>query len=379
MKKFLIIFAILAQSTFAQDCAPMNLVTEENSPFNKIPVTDQDGLSVCYAYAAAQLVDYQLVKNGSEKSVHPLWAALKYAESAKQDKISSGITYNAIEQMIKTGNCRYDDIQTAIGTWSVKANVREADIMDLVERLAPKFKNLYAEKKKVDPTAIPTAEEVDQAINAAITDHQPWCSAGATWDALMPELRALSTLTSRKILTDLVLPVCSKDLQKLTLPKLTYYRSDVDNEYISKLDQKLGAIKSPVSITYCSKVLYEPEFSGVSRKTQTKAEGYEPNCGGHESLIVGKKKIGETCHFLLRNSWGNGFSSSTEKWKCLCKNIKSGEFVDDCTNDSHNNGEYTVEGCWINSNQLAKNMFGMTSLENAPAAKAGTKATPKKK
>jgi hypothetical protein len=379
MKIILIAFALLAQSVFAQDCAPMNLITEENSPFNKIPVYDQDGLSVCYAYAAAQLVDYQLVKNGSERSVHPLWAALKYAESAKQEKISSGITYNAIQQMIKDGNCRYDDIQSALGTWAEKAKVNEDDVMDLGERLAPKFKNLYETKKITDPTATLTAIEVETAITEAINDHKPWCSAGATWDALMPELRALSLLSSRKVLTDLVLPVCSKDLQKLDLPKLTYYRTDVDDEYASTLDKKLGSIKGPVSVTYCSKVLYEPEFVGVVRKTKTTAESYEGNCGGHESLIVGKKKIGDQCHFLLRNSWGNGFSSSTKNWKCLCKNRETGEMVDDCSNDTHNNGQFTVEGCWISGDRLSKNLFGMTSLEKAPPTKPQAKPVPKKK
>lgn len=375
MKKILIVLALtfLAQSSFAQDCAPVNLITEENSPFNKIPVYDQDGLSVCYAYAAAQLVDYQLVKNGSERSVHPLWAALKYAESANQQKISSGITYNAIEQMIKTGNCKYDSINSAIGVWAEKANVKEADIMDLVERLAPKFTSLYTNKVKADPTATLTSEEVDQAITEAINDHKPWCTAGATWDALMPELRALSTLSSRKILTDLILPVCNKDLQKLALPKLTYFRSDVNEIYAATLEKKIGSIKSPVSVTYCSKFLYEPELVGVTRKTKTTPESYAANCGGHESLIVGKKKIGDQCHFLLRNSWGNGFSSSTENWKCLCKNKETGAMVDDCTNDTHNNGKFTVEGCWIGGDKLSKNLFGMTSLENPPAVKPAAK------
>lgn len=363
----------MAQSVLAQDCAPVNLITEEKSPFKKIPVYDQDGLSICYAYAAAQLVDYHLVKNGSERSVHPLWAALKYAESVNQQKISSGITYNSIKQMIKTGNCKYDNINSAISIWADKANVNEADIMDLVERLAPKFTTLYTNKKKIDPTATLTAEEVDQAINEAINDHKPWCTKGATWDALMPELRSLSTLSSTKILTDLILPVCNKDLTKLLLPKLTYYSSDVDADYASTLDKKLGTIKSPVSVTYCSKFLYEPELVGVKRKTPTTPETFEANCGGHESLIVGKKKIGNQCHFLLRNSWGNGFGSSTTKWKCLCKNRETGEMVDDCSHDTHNNGQFTVEGCWIDGSKLSKNMFGMTTLENPAPAKPGAK------
>jgi hypothetical protein len=345
----------------------MNLVTEENSPFKKIPVYDQDGLSVCYAYAAAQLVDYQLVKNGTERSVHPLWAALKYAESAKQDRISSGITYNAIEQMIKTGNCRYDDISTALKTWADKAKVNEADIMDLIERLAPKFASLYQE---VSP---PSAEKIDQVITEAINEHKPWCTTGATWDELMPELRELSKLSSTKVLTDLVLPLCGKNLQPLKIPKLTYYQSNVDAEYATTLDKKLSAIKSPVSVTYCSNFLYEPDFVGVTRKTKTTKESYDEKCGGHESLIVGKKKVGESCQFLLRNSWGSGFGLATEKWKCLCKNRTSGEFVDDCSSSTHNNGEYTVEGCWVNGDVLSKNMFGMTSLENPLPAKTAPK------
>ena len=373
MKVILLSLFFITYSAFAQDCAPKNLVTEENSPFQKIPVYDQDGLSICYAYSAAQMVDYQLVKNGGERSVHPLWAALKYVDSIKQERISSGITYNAIQQISKVGNCKYDDISKALGVWAEKAKVNEADIMDLIERLAPKFASLYK------TNATPTAEEVDQAINDAIADHKPWCTAGATWDELMPELRALSTLSSTKILTDLVLPVCSTDLQKLSLPNLTYYRSDMDADYASTLEKKIGTINSPVSVTYCSNMLYEPEYVGVTRKTKTTAESYDSKCGGHESIIVGKKKIGEACHFLLRNSWGSGFSSSTEKWKCLCRNRTTGEFVDDCSNETHNTGEYTIEGCWVNGAQLSKNMFGMTSLENTPASKPGAKTTPKKK
>lgn len=373
MKYFLLSFLFVIHSAFAQNCETMNLVTEENSPFNKIPVYDQDGIGICYAYVAAQLVDYHLVKKGSERSVHPLWAALKYAEKAKQERITAGITYDTIQQMIKTGNCKYDSVSSAIGQWAVKANVKEVDIMDLVERLAPKFKNLYDSKKNGTTPPSLSEEEVDKAINEAIADHQPWCTPGATWDALMPELRALSALSSRKVLTDLILPVCGQNLQKLNIPPAKYFHSDVDAEWSKTLDKKLQTLKAPVSISYCSEVLGNPTFDGVERRTQAKGETYHAECGGHESLIVGKKKIGETCHYLLRNSWGNGFSSSTENWNCLCKHRTTGQLVDDCKNSTHNNGEYTVEGCWINGDQLAKNSFGMTSLENPPPQKSGAK------
>lgn len=373
MKYFILSLFFVINSAYAQNCEPQNLVTEQNSPFAKIPVYDQDGIGICYAYVAAQLVDYQLVKNGADRSVHPLWAALKYAEKAKQERITAGITYDAIEQMIKAGNCEYNDVSTALGEWAQKANVKEVDIMDLIERLAPKFQDLYKTKQKENPTAAPSAEEVDKAITEAIADHQPWCTPGATWEPLMPELRALSALSSRKVLTDLILPVCGKNLQKLNIPKPKYFHSDKDVDWSKTLDQKLQNLKAPVSISYCSRILKEPTFDGVERRSGSQAEKYADNCGGHESLIVGKKKIGEQCHFLLRNSWGNGFSESTESWNCLCKNRATGEFVDDCKNSTHNTGEYTLEGCWINGDQLGKNMFGITSLENPPLPKSGAK------
>lgn len=369
MKKLLIAILMTAHSAFAQDCAPMNLVTEENSPFKKIPVYDQDGIGICYAYVAAQLVDYHLVKSGKDRSVHPLWAALKYADTQKQDKISSGVTYNSISEIKSKGNCSYDKITGSISEWATKANVKDVDVIDLIERLAPKLKNLYNAKTMLDPKAIVSEAEIDVVIKEAIKDHEPWCSPGATWEALMPELRSISIFSSKKILSELVLPECKDSLDSVNIPHPVYTDSHTDSVWVPHMQRKLSSLKAPISVSYCSRVLKEPDFDGVERKTAKTPETFADNCGGHESLIVGKKMIGESCHFLLRNSWGNGFSASTQKWKCLCKHRTTGEMVDDCTNETHNNGEYTVEGCWINGNQLSKNIFGMTSLENIPRPK----------
>lgn len=379
MKVTLIAFLLLMQSAFATDCTPVNLVTEANSPFQKIPVYDQDGIGICYAYVAAQLLDYEIVKSGKERSVHPLWAALKYSESKKKDNLSSGITYYTLQEIIKSGNCQYDKISDAIGVWAKKANVREAEIMNLIEKFAPKLKELYADKESATETV--STEELDAVILEALEEHKPYCSAGATWDQLMPELRSLSVMGSRQMLAGLVLPVCNGVLPKPKVNPPKYFTTEVDSAWSPEMQKKLDK-KAPISISYCSKVLYEPEYDGIERKTATTASVNAEDCGGHESLIVGKKKIGESCHFLLRNSWGTGFGSSTEKWKCLCKNRATGEMVDDCEASTHNTGEYVVEGCWISSESLGKNIFGVTSLEKTPPktpAKPKSKPAPAKK
>ena len=37
-------------------------------------------------------------------------------------------------------------------------------------------------------------------------------------------------------------------------------------------------------------------------------------CGNHASIIIGKKKIGGKCHYLVRNTWGK--DCSKYDWKC---------------------------------------------------------------
>lgn len=374
MKVILIAFIMLMQNAIANDCTPMNLVTEPNSPFRKIPIYDQDGINICYAYTAAQLIDYELVKAGQERSVHPLWAALRYAESKNKEQVSFGHTYYAVQEIQKFGNCEYNKVSNALGVWALKANVNEAEIMSLIERFAPKLKELYSD---IQPEEAVTVQQIDEVINEALEEHKPFCSPGATWDQLMPELRSLSVMGSRQMLANLVLPVCNGALPKPKINPPKFFATEDDNLWSPTMQQKLDQLKAPISISYCSQVLYDPGFDGIERSTTNAESVKAENCGAHESLIVGKKKIGESCHFLLRNTWGSGFGKSTDNWKCLCKNKASGEMVDDCSESTHNNGEFIVEGCWIDSQSLGKNIFGMTSLEKkVPASKP---TAPKKK
>lgn len=370
MKVILIAFSMLMHCAFANDCTPMNLVTEPNSPFQKIPVYDQDGINICYAYAAAQMIDYELVKAGQERSIHPLWAALKYAEHKNKDSIDFGNAYYAVQQIQKSGNCKYDKVEAAIGAWATKANVKEAEVMSLIEKFAPRLKEFYAKK---NPELLVSAEEIDKVILEAIEEHEPYCSPGATWEQLMPELRSLSVMGSRQMLSSLILPVCNGALPQLNISPVKYFTTEDDAIWSSTLEKKLNDLKTPVSVSYCSKVLNEPDYDGIERATASTSLVTDEKCGSHESIIVGKKKIGNSCHFLLRNSWGSGFGKSTDHWKCLCKNKASGAMVDDCTETTHNNGEYVVEGCWIESQALARNMNGITTLEKKPST------APKKK
>lgn len=369
IKILFLLYSLLVSSLAVANCNTVNLITAKNSPFTKIPVYDQDGVGICYAYAASQLIDYHLIKNGGSRSVHPLWAALKYTDSEKQKQISSGNTYETILALKKYGNCDQKKVSNAIKLWASKANVKEAEVIHLIEKLAPEMKSLLSKKRVSDPKANSlNAKEVETAINKAIELHAPYCSPGATWDKLLPSLRPLLVLNSTELLSHLVMPDCSSNITELKLPNPTKLSSSSDSGWSNIIQNKLSN-NTPISISYCATVLKSgPSYDGITERggifTNNK---YSKNCGFHESLIVGKKLINNQCHFLLRNSWGSGFGSSTKKWNCLCKNKKTGSYLDNCTANKHNNGQYTVEGCWVNAEALAKNTYKGVSLE-APKA-----------
>jgi len=365
IRKFFVFSSIIFSTALYANCSPVNLVTEAKSPFAKIPVYDQDGLGTCYAYAASQQIDYYLIKNGGERSVHPLWAALKYADAKNKTNVTGGTSAEAVKAIIRAGNCDQDKVSKAITVWASKANVKEAEVVNLIEKLAPQMKSQLSQKKKKDPKAKGlTANEVEVAIRAAIKEHQPFCSAGATWDKLIPALKSLKVLDSTVLLSHLIMPECSSDLTKLRIPSPTILKSSTDIGWERILNSRLNK-KTPISMSYCSKVLQAGvDHRGITKRGKVPNDNKYGQCGNHASLVVGKKEIGGSCHYLVRNTWGTGFSSATKKWNCLCKNRKTGKYLDNCTASKHNNGQYTVEGCWINGKALAANIYGGSVLES---------------
>lgn len=88
----------------------------------------------------------------------------------------------------------------------------------------------------------------------------------------------------------------------------------------------------PVPFAYCSKVLLQGK--------QYEGAGLGFNCGLHWSLIAGRKKIGEDCYLLVRNSWTPGRRVYSPDW--------------------------IVEGgdIWVREKELLRSMFLIQWLEN---------------
>ncbi|HXH32558.1 MAG TPA: hypothetical protein VNJ01_17290 [Bacteriovoracaceae bacterium] len=348
---FLLLF--LPAQALSVDCKEQNLITESESPFQKIPVYDQNGSGTCYAYTTAQLVDFHLIRKGAkERSVHPAWVSLVTARRWFNDTLTdNSSTVKSLVALSELKNCSYATVSKSLATWADKARVTESEILNLIEKYSPILKDMSLEKSSLSD------EDFQSAMELALDDHRS-CTGNPAWDQLLPQLRALRVMSSPDMLSKLILPTCETSKHAIKIPKPKYELLTEESAIIGKIANKLDRLKSPVAITYCANVWRDPTYTGLKNRPMPAAD-----CGQHASIVVGKKMIGGACHLLVRNTWGKEFDSNNKKWTCLCKHKTTGEFLDNCTNDMNVNKQYDVEGCWIKGEVLSNNISEITTLE----------------
>ncbi|MFL5785601.1 MAG: hypothetical protein ACJ76H_13375 [Bacteriovoracaceae bacterium] len=310
--RFFLIF-ILSLNVFADDCDPVNLITETNSPFQKIPVYNQGALNICYAYSAAQILDWYQMKNGATKrTVHPAWAALQYALKRNKDKLEIGHPKEAMESVRTSFNCDYDAVESALKELSPT----ESNVLVAIERGT--FRS---------PASHTPVEILRQALEKN-------CSPDKRTFVMVPEVE-----------------------------RLNYRTLNDDEAYEKFLSTKFSSAPSPVSIAYCANVWKTPEFDGIDVNVMGQRDVVKKGCEYHESLIVGQKMLGNSCHFLVRNTWGDRWTSYNKNYSCVCRDNTTGAFVDDCRPETHRNDRYSVEGCWLRSSDLARNIGQLTYVK----------------
>lgn len=343
--KLLLLLALLPSIVLANSCDYKNLITEADSPFDKIPVYDQGRVNICYAYTAAQLLDYELIKDGlSSRSIHPAWLALKDAISVNKSEISLGSTRRALEALFNDYNCHYDVVAKEIGKWAYKANVNETEILNFLES----FTNQY---KKTGSLHV--------AFKDALKANEANCPPHATWNNLIPQLEEIAAFTTTQIMSKLLLPKC--DEFKVKIPaKRVRMENNKGPQFSSDILKHLDKKNSPVEVTYCSNFWKDPTYSG---RISVPELDFKSDCFQHSSLVVGKRELNNSCQVLIRNTWGNGWNKENEKWTCLCKHKSTGKYVDNCTMSTHNNGQYSVEACWVGEALLNNNSFSSVILQ----------------
>jgi hypothetical protein len=305
---FTLLFLYPAIGGASQECETVNFVGKRDSPFNKIPVYHQGKINICYAYSAAQMADYHFIKNGSstQRNVHPGWVAMHYALSRGRKQLDIGHTKEALEGLQKIGNCDYQTFSNALKAWASDPQLEDATILATLEENPMK-------------NSVQTVFQITQ--NA--------CQGVSKYSVSLPSIKMYNS-------------------------KFLKNKKDYDFFLRRRLDKN----ESPISISYCSNIWKDPHYSGMTFDRKLKKD-----CKYHESLIVGKKVIGGSCHFLVRNTWGSLWTKNNSKLKCHCKNKITSESFDECDATNYSDNNFIVDSCWLPSDQLSNNVGHVTFFE----------------
>ncbi len=342
----ILFFILLSASVFAEDCPNVNYLTQPNSPFNRIPVADQDGVGICYAYTAAQLANYHLLKTrqATEAVLHPAWLALK----SSRRLLEAGYEWDAINAVREGGSCNYDRVEEALNLFGQRANLTAQPLIAFLEAYETAIFNASDRRRMTI-----SAEMQGRAFLDAITATADICPADALFDRLLPELTAANE-TSVQLINRIVRDSCApNNLRSYRIPEpLVATPTDNETARLSIVDQ-IG--KGPFAFQYCASTWNDDNYS-INRA----AVGED--CGMHSSIAVGTKQMGQYCYALVRNSWGNGWGDWNTGETCLCKNTQTGAWVDECTEEVHNDGNHTVEACYIGVRRLSRNLQNITTF-----------------
>lgn len=356
MRYFLVIFFIFS-SAFAKECDDINLITAKNSPFDKIPVYDQNGSNTCYSFVTSSVVNYELLKNGEkELKVHPAWAALVSPDLSKIGALWSGKTKFSIQELLKKNNCPYEIVDKSLQEWAKKANLTSSQMLAVLDSATWKI-NDFSKSHTVEEVKASSLNDVLNQASQSI--FKKTCDYKQAWPELEEHLNALGTFSSKEVLKEIIFSGCKDALKKVELGELKTNGLFREKENISVILSRVLKDKNPIAISFCADSLYNHSHEGLKMKEDKSGRELD-KCSGHASMIVGQKKIGEQCHFLLRNTWGTGFSKWSKQGKCLCRNNTTGEILDDCTAKDHNNGQFSVEACWLPSSTIENNTYELT-------------------
>lgn len=384
----------------------------------KIPVYDQDGTGLCYAYSASEMMNAYLLKKNPNAGlqIHPALAAIRYSEgeSGNVGELSEGSITGAINSCRVKDTYSYKSIEKSLNGIGSQANMSEAQVLNFIEslgmlmskpkviseaernaarnaaRIRNKVASLMMTRVASETAVAPTQGQIDSEIRRLAYEQveakNNWCSdsqKSALWSFALsaPVGNAIDVASSTVLKPEArVGPPAIPQAQEYDLLGMS---EDEVKKFVRDYfgDPKVDL---PIGVGFCSEVLYDPSARKITRTTSSSgsvSSTIAKSCGDHAVLLVGTRPNGNSCDYLMRNSWGGDFSFKY-KHSCICKNTKT-QGYEDCPSTGTYERSVTLDGntitvtdaipnranlkivsCWIPEDEMAPNLIAATVLSD---------------
>ncbi len=322
-------------------CQEIDLNASPQSPLRMIPMYDQGETGLCYAYAAAQMIDFVRLKSGDMRSgyTHPTYAAWVYKYKsdapAKEDELGMGSVYSVINTMRSQGSCAYGEVDARLSVLT-----KPAGHMSSTELVA------FLDQVKSESDESTFRRNLRQIVS------EPLCLEERK---LIQELRRYNLYG---VAAPSVLEPLFRNCRRVevNVPPVVFQKNTNDQGISSALNKNLE-LGLPATISYCAGILSNSRSRDTVRILNGSARLPSSRCERHASLVTAQASFGGQCHYLIRNAYGNQYRDSAVS-RCACITT-SGKYEKVCTQKKPRE----IVGCWHSQETVLANTYGLTSFQ----------------
>lgn len=287
--------------------------------WDRLDITDQGKVGVCYAHAAATLIDYFRLHLRTEAAGHwptqPLDAAQVGTLQAGSGDIEGGEVCEVVEGMVSRGygQARVPYSPQKLLDLGIQVQREVVGRVYLPYINDPKsfkpvaikkpgrlsreqksyiknFNEFYAwllselKRRNIEEWATPSSEKVFEMVQNNHVQND-YANFPVKFEMMMSDAAASPTSAARFKIPELR---CFKEKS---------YSSGAD--YFPTIDRAIGIQKQPIGVDLCSNSFRNPKY-----RAYESAGKIRKDCQAHAVVLIGRRFHRSQCEYLVRNSWG---------------------------------------------------------------------------
>jgi len=356
-----------------------------------VPVGDQDGVGNCYAFSLSRLLMANYRNHpgsGTPPTRHiPSPWEINFALLSRDRthlRGAGGILCDAFNYIKPRGTCDTEHYlptlltpnsyrQIMIEFWNYWQNrARQSQSLSCTDHVR-NIQNILSETVQVPRNLLPSTEVIAQSLDDFFQATRTLPPELTPSDPSGPISIPVNYSSAARPFYEMMFSDACRDRQPVPRSlecELTTMSSD--SHALEELNRRLTPTGLPLSIGYCSRFLHAGNpsdarsFLGLTNRgsawyprrldelldtpswrfDRVRREPDAENCGGHESLVIGRRLVQGRCQYLIQNSWGTS-----------CAPYASAGW--DCERDEHGMETGKV---WVDAMTLSRNLMTISTI-----------------